>query len=82
MMMRWLSGFQKFLRWSFWEPTHIHNKTGGRYRLIRAALLEKTFEEVVIYESDSGTVWVRPKSEFYDGRFKKLTTLKDIFGIK
>lgn len=35
-------------------------------------------EEVVIYMSMSdGEFWVRPKAEFYDGRFEEIENIKE-----
>jgi hypothetical protein len=49
-----------------------HKKTGGIYRIIERGKLEATLEEVVIYTRASGgdTVWVRPLSEWLDGRYE------------
>lgn len=53
-----------------WKPTHRHGKTGGLYRLLDLRpIIEKTMEEAVVYEDQSGRMWVRPGSEFFDGRF-------------
>ncbi|MEP2639829.1 DUF1653 domain-containing protein [Roseobacter sp.] len=52
-----------------------HKKTGGLYRIITPdARIEATLECAVVYESlADGAIWVRPKSEFYDGRFCNLS---------
>ena len=43
--------------------THI--KSGKLYQIVCYALLEATGEEVVVYEGiETGSVWVRPLSEF------------------
>lgn len=55
----------------------LHVKTGGVYLFIALAQIEATGEPAVVYEAldDKGTgpagsrVWVRPLSEFTDGRF-------------
>lgn len=48
----------------------VHRK-GGRYRIVDFAVSEMTMQPVVIYESlDHFLKWVRPCSEFFDGRFK------------
>lgn len=50
----------------FWR----HVKSGDLYRKIGAALEESTLRPMVVYASwPGGTVWVRPASEFLDGRF-------------
>lgn len=54
------------------EPTHRHKK-GGLYRVLCDAKLESDESDVVVYYDREGRVWVRSKSEFYDGRFKALT---------
>jgi len=53
-----------------------HLKTGKLYMIFAYARIEKTLEEVVVYVEASqrgplpaGHVWVRPKTEMYDGRF-------------
>ena len=54
-----------------WVPTHRHRK-GGLYRFISHGILETDRSPVVIYDDAQGTVWVRPTSEFEDGRFEVL----------
>lgn len=47
-----------------------HSK-GGRYRIIGFCIIEASMEPAVQYGSvDNATVWIRPCSEFFDGRFK------------
>lgn len=74
--MRWFTDLKTRLRsawrYLFWEPTHIHLKTCGGYRVLRKARLEKTLEVMIVYESRSGMVWIRPENEFFDGRFQKI----------
>lgn len=49
-----------------------HVRTKKLYKLLYIGLLESTLEEVVVYEGfDTKQVWVRPKEEFFDGRFVK-----------
>lgn len=55
-----------------WVPTHRHLKTDGLYRLMYVGLLEKTLEKVAIYQGQDLVIWVRPLSEFEDGRFEAL----------
>lgn len=52
-----------------------HVKTGGLYYVIEwNAKIEGTMEDAVVYRNIvTGMVWVRPYSEFLDGRFKCLT---------
>jgi hypothetical protein len=51
-----------------------HVESGGLYVVIvNDALIEKTGTTAVVYKSLwDGAVWVRPYSEFYDGRFRNL----------
>lgn len=54
-----------------WSPTHVHRK-GGQYRLIGYGINEADRTPVAMYDDRDGTVWVRAKSEFLDGRFTQL----------
>jgi NTP pyrophosphatase (non-canonical NTP hydrolase) len=48
-----------------------HVKSGRVYRLHGPALRESDQESMMVYESEKdGVMWVRPASEFYDGRFR------------
>jgi hypothetical protein len=58
-----------------WRATHCHRK-GGRYRVLAEGLLEVDRTDVVIYDDAQGQVWVRPATEFWDGRF---TAIRDEF---
>lgn len=51
-----------------WAPTHRHKK-GGLYRVLAHGTWEPDRSPVVIYDDAEGTIWVRPNSEFEDGRF-------------
>lgn len=53
---------------SEWKPTHRHRK-GGLYRVVGPATIEADMTPAVVYEGRNGGMWVRPASEFYDGRF-------------
>lgn len=56
-----------------WAPTHRHGKTGGLYRLVPGYVqIEATNTTAVCYEAQDGTIWVRPATEFHDGRFATL----------
>lgn len=56
-----------------WKPTHRHGKTGGLYRLTdQRVTIEATNTNAVVYEAQDGTFWVRPYSEFHDGRFARI----------
>jgi len=55
-----------------------HKKTGGEYRVIDGAVnknvfIEATGEPAVIYQSlKDHKIWVRPRAEFFDGRFEPI----------
>ncbi len=55
-----------------WHPTHRHKKGGG-YRLLGYGINEADRTDVAIYDDADGTVWVRSKVEFEDGRFRPVT---------
>jgi hypothetical protein len=51
-------------------PTWCHKKTGGFYTVLHACLNEADLKPMVVYRDNvKGTIWVRPVSEFLDGRF-------------
>ncbi len=59
----------------------LHKKRGTTYQIIgeaRAQIVGKPIEEdsvVVVYRSNQdGSLWVRPREEFYDGRFEQIST--------
>jgi len=69
------------------EPTHRHKKRGTKYVLIGYGKMQCDWwqisgegmrypvdmREVAIYRSiDDGSLWVRPREEFEDGRFEAL----------
>jgi hypothetical protein len=54
-----------------------HRKRGTSYTVLGRAVLQTNQpvsdeQEVVVYAGADGRLWVRPVSEFYDGRFEKL----------
>lgn len=49
-----------------------HVKSGGVYQVMDVGYLEATLDIVVIYESADHITWVRPWSEFSDGRFQQI----------
>ena len=54
----------------FTDLIYTHQKTGGHYRIIHFGIRESDMTPVVVYKTLIGnTVWVRPCSEFFDGRF-------------
>lgn len=54
-----------------WHPTHRH-RNGGLYRVVGQGVIEADRTPATIYDDAEGTVWIRPTSEFEDGRFEKL----------
>jgi hypothetical protein len=47
-----------------------HSK-GGEYRILGFGVIEQGVVPSVIYQSvKDGSVWIRPCSNFFDGRFK------------
>lgn len=60
-----------------WRPTHRHVKRGSKYRLegygeIQTGAPIGDYCKVAIYSAEDGCVWVRPVSEFEDGRFEVM----------
>lgn len=51
----------------------VHAKTRGRYIVVCCALREDDLTPCVVYRGESGT-WVRPLSQFADGRFVPVGT--------
>ena len=49
-----------------------HLKTGRVYQVVNLAYRESDLEVVAVYHDDSMVHWVRPLSEFMDGRFQQL----------
>ena len=48
-----------------------HNKTKTRYEVTGFCLIRSTVLHLTTYRSlRDGIVWMRPTSEFFDGRFK------------
>ena len=57
------------------EPKEMyrHIKTGNVYEVICNAYLESTGELMVVYRGAiTGGRWIRPASEFCDGRFERI----------
>ena len=54
-----------------------HRKTGGAYAVIQDnVMIEATMTPGTLYMSlETGQKWIRPESEFYDGRFERLESL-------
>jgi hypothetical protein len=54
-------------------PRFRHVKTGGVYQVLCECRREVDDEPMIAYRSEAtNVVWVRPKTEFYDGRFAAL----------
>lgn len=53
---------------------YLHKKTGNVYRLITAAKIEKDLSAAVVYTDHPSNdhVWIRPRLEFFDGRFQEI----------
>ena len=53
-----------------------HRKSRGIYiQIVISTLEEDASTLMVVYKNvATGVTWVRPSSEFYDGRFRQLTT--------
>ena len=50
----------------FWKPTHQHYK-GGLYKvLFDRAILENTLQSMVVYQDESGKVWIRTVNDFME----------------
>lgn len=47
------------------------HKSGSTYRVVAIALDESSLGRLVVYRGD-GLTWVRPLSEFTDGRFTRV----------
>lgn len=50
----------------------VHQKTGRVYQVVNLAYRVSDLGVVVVYHDESMVHWVRPLSEFMDGRFKQL----------
>lgn len=49
---------------------YVHLKTGGAYEVLGVGTVEADMTQAVIYRSKKdGRTWIRPSSEFCDGRF-------------
>jgi hypothetical protein len=58
-------------------PTHRHIKRGSSYMLTGAVTVQcaapvSDGDILMLYEAEDGRLYVRPRHEFYDGRFEKL----------
>jgi hypothetical protein len=56
-----------------------HNKTKGVYNLLGECRIEETDTLAVMYQDIiNEVIWVRPKEEFFDGRFSKIKAVEII----
>jgi hypothetical protein len=58
-----------------------HKKTGKVYILLMTAHMEKDSAHVCVYQrvghdDKNDNTWVRPASEFFDGRFEAITRVR------
>ena len=55
------------------QEVYRHRKTGGIYGVVCNATRESDGELLVVYRNvETGERWVRPASEFNDGRFERV----------
>ncbi|QIG76613.1 hypothetical protein EVC27_088 [Rhizobium phage RHph_I1_6] len=63
-----------------YKATYRHKVRGTTYKILHLGTLQVSdndldMTDVIIYQcQEDGTVWVRPESEFVDGRFEKVDT--------
>ena len=58
---------------------YIHQETGGKYVVICEAKRESDQEPMIVYRRvGTDEKWVRPASEFFDGRFVN----QDLFTVE
>lgn len=59
------------------ESQWMHRERGSFYWVQTVGIREEDGEPLVVYrDSDAGTCWVRPASEFLDGRFIRVAEPK------
>lgn len=59
-----------------------HTKTGGLYLLQMLTTNEADLSVLVTYsDAQTGTLWTRPASEFFDGRFERVISDNGMDGI-
>jgi hypothetical protein len=66
-------------------PTHRHIERGSTYMLTGAVTAQCAApimdgDILMLYEAEDGRLWVRPRAEFYDGRFEKLVNAEQSDG--
>ena len=50
----------------------FRHRKGGLYEVIAVGKIEATLEKAVVYKATDGNVWIRPATEFMDGRFQPV----------
>lgn len=50
--------------------TFVHTRTGGLYHIVNLVIIEATMQTGVVYANMDGICFMRPASEFFDGRFQ------------
>ena len=60
-------------------PRYRHKVRGGNYKLVGTAQVQAPedapltdYEIVQVYVGEDGEMWVRRRSEFFDGRFEEI----------
>lgn len=68
------------LRYNFDKHDQVQHRYGGVYEFIGHATDTATGQEVVIYQHvwpfEGNELYSRPSTEFYDGRFRKLSDIE------
>lgn len=70
-----LSGIFSDMKYKIIKPIndkYIHKKTNGNYKLLYfgKSLIDNKIIDIVLYLSEyNNNIWVRPKEQFFDGRF-------------
>lgn len=52
----------------------LHLKSKHTYEVVTVGYLESSLTTIVVYKGSEGLVWVRPITEFLDGRFVAIMT--------
>lgn len=52
----------------------LHLKSKHTYEVVAIGYLESSLTTIVVYKGVEGLVWVRPITEFLDGRFVAIMT--------
>lgn len=57
---------------SDFNATHMHLNSRDMYEVMADGFMERDMSNVVIYRNEDNVYFVRPSSEFYDGRFTEM----------